>query len=108
DYDAADHARHAEPDHAPVVARVPAAPGLPAVHPLAAIGIDVVLPLGGARAQEVLLVGEELVVARDRGATEILAREIGQLEKIGHSSAPRSVVSARPRSAILRPRRNVA
>ena len=81
DDDAADHARHAEPDDAPVVRVGPvAAPArLPAVHPLAAIGVLALAPDRRGGLEQVLLRGEELVVGRDDRAAEALRREIDQL-----------------------------
>ena len=101
DDDAADHAGHAEPDDAPVVDRRPGRRGRP--------------PSGGRRrrvsqpsihlprsvyscschtaarvAQQVLLLGEELVVAGDRGAAEASQARSGSSSEVGHSRAPRS------------------
>src|SRR5262249_29100347 len=88
--------------------------GLPAVHPFAAIGVLVLLPHRCGVADEVFLLGEELVVACDRRTAECIGREIGKREEgrravgVGHTSVPRSVAVTVPRAAISSPRRYVA
>jgi len=47
----------------------------------------VVLPHRGVLAQQVLLLGEELVAGGERRAADGLAREIGQIEEVGHGSS---------------------
>jgi hypothetical protein len=90
DDDAADLARQAEADDAPVITGLAAAAGLPAVHPFAAVGVFVLLPHGRVRAQEVVLLGEELVVAEDRGAAVFLGGEVdacGPVVVVAHAGS---------------------
>ena len=81
DDDPAHDAGQAETDEAPVVAGAAAAPGLPAVHPFAAIGVLVLTPLRRCRAQERLLRREELVVRQQHRATQPLGGEVDQLRE---------------------------
>jgi hypothetical protein len=83
---AAHDAREAEPDHGPVVSRRAAAARLPAVHPLPALGVDPLAPLGRTGLHERFLGREELVVRGDHGAAEALAGEVGQVGEVGHAS----------------------
>ena len=61
-------ARHPKADHAPVVfflqPRAAPAPCLPAVHPLAIVGINALLPHGRSRLDQVLLRGKEIVICK--------------------------------------------
>jgi hypothetical protein len=79
DVHAVDAAARAQTDHAPIVARGAASPGLPAVHPLAARGVLVGDERGAARLQQVLLGGEELVVDDQDLPSEAQGREVGKL-----------------------------
>src|SRR5207247_11230570 len=65
--DRADHARDAESDDAPVVARPTAPPRLPAVHPLAAGGVLALDEHPAPGLEQVLLAREEFI-ARQEGA----------------------------------------
>jgi len=57
------------PDRATAVdAELAAAARLPAVHPLAALRVEALAPLGRVRLHESLLRREELVVRREHGA----------------------------------------
>ena len=87
DDDAVDRAGKAQADQAPVVSRRAPAPRLPAVHPLAPVGVLVLAedrPLG---LDEVLLAGEELVVGGDRRAAQALRSEIRKVGESGHRDA---------------------
>jgi hypothetical protein len=54
------------------------AAALPAVHPLAAVGVLVLFPDGFVRLEQVLLLGEEVVVRVEHGAAEALGGEVGR------------------------------
>ena len=58
-----DSSRRAQGEQTPVMAGPAAAASLPAIHPLAAIGVLVLLPDRWARLEQVDRVGEELVIA---------------------------------------------
>jgi hypothetical protein len=75
----ADDAGEAEADEAEVVAGGAAAARLPAVHPFAAVGVLVLEEDRGLRLEQVLLLGEEVVVGPDHGASEALGGEIDEL-----------------------------
>ena len=81
DVDAAHDAGHAEPDDAPVVARLAAPAGLPPVHPLAPVGVLPFAPLRRLRPDEIVLRRKKLVVRRNHGGPEALRREIDQIEE---------------------------
>ncbi len=113
---AAHHARRAEPDDRPVVVlvvgvRLPgadAAPaaGLPAVHDLALVPEGVRAELGGRGDQQVLGVGEGVLVGGDHPGAE---QPGGQVDQLGercvralrgaHLTLPHSRTSCRPRGA---------
>jgi hypothetical protein len=79
DDDAAQHAGQTELDDARVVARRAAPAALPAVHPLAAVGVLVLAPDRGLGLEQVLLLGEEVVVGPQHGAAEARGGEVGVL-----------------------------
>ncbi len=83
----ADDPRHPELDHAPVVAGAAPAPGLPAVHPLAAGGELVGDEDTASRLQEVLLRGEELVVRGHCPAAHAGGGEVRELSEGVHVPA---------------------
>jgi len=86
DVDAADDARDAEANDAPVEhAVIAAAARFPAVHPLAALRVFALAPDCGAPLDQVLLGREEFVVGVDHGRAEPLGRQIDEIDKRGHS-----------------------
>src|SRR5690606_5403354 len=79
------------PDDHPVVARLPPPPGFPAVHQLAVVAERVWLEDRTLRPDQVLLLGEGLVVGRDSAATPGANREVGKLTPAhSMSSSPSS------------------
>ncbi len=102
DDDAADDARHAQSDQRPVVvpgrrvrgvgggAAAPA--GLPAVHDLALVAEEIGVEAGGFGGEQVLALGEELVVGGDHGGAEPSVREVGQ---VGEGKVGAAVVGVR-------------
>ncbi len=97
--DTTHHAGHAEPDHRPVMTRLPAPAAFPTVHDLALVaervrgegrrlGLDEVLPLC-----------EELVVRGGHAAAESPRGQIGQTREVSSGSQTPPRVSNRPRGA---------
>ncbi len=95
-----DHAAHdprgAQAQDAPVVARFAPAPGLPAVHPLAAIGVLALAPHRGRLLDQVLLGREEVVVGGEDGAAQSFGGEVRKRQEVGHrvSSVPLGAANA--------------
>ena len=82
DDDAANDPGKPESNDRPVVPGRATTARFPAVHPLAALGVDALAPFRWSRLDESLLRREELVVRRDHRRAEALARKVG---KIGES-----------------------
>lgn len=92
DVDAADHAGQGQADERPVVvlggrvrllgADTAATAGLPAVHDLALVAEGVRVELAGLGLEEVLAVGEELVVGRDDAAAQTPVGEVDQAREV--------------------------
>jgi hypothetical protein len=70
-----------ELDHAPVVAGHPLAAALPAVHPLAALGVLVLDEHAPPRLEQVFLLGEKVVAGRQRPPADALGGQINQPRK---------------------------
>src|SRR5207302_10636800 len=111
DVDAADESGGAAAADAPVVglgARLAQPPRLPAVHPLAAVGVLCLDPDRCAVFDQVVLRCEEVVVRSDDDGAEAFAGEIDEILKRGaHSSRPAPSRTRRPSSQTRTPRRNV-
>ncbi len=100
--DAPDDAGRAEPDEGPVVvvgggvgfggADAPAAAGLPAVHDLALVAEVLRVEDGGLGLEEVLPLGEELVVGRDDARAEAA---VGEVDEVGEGEVGGAVVGVR-------------
>ncbi len=69
--------RHSEGENTPIVARLAASPGLPTVHPFPPFGVDVLFPHRICRLEQVVRLGEELVVAGNHPPTNRLRYQIG-------------------------------
>ena len=101
-------AREAEPEETPVVPRLAAAACLPAIHPLAAIRVAPGVPDRRFVADQVLLLGEELVVGGENRTPHAGTGEIDQLFESTHgdsSRTPASRRSSRPCAAPKAPSR---
>ena len=90
---------YAQSQDTPVVTRFASAAGLPAVHPLAAIGV-LVIRHRRARRHQVGRGSEELVIAFDDAATHALGEEIDHLRRSILAGAPTTVSTTRPRKRI--------
>src|ERR1051326_3030631 len=88
DDDAAHHAARAEAHDREVVSGRPLAAALPAVHPLATVGVLVLLPHRRVRLEQIFLLREIVVRRVEHGAAEALRREIERVAKIGHRRIP--------------------
>src|SRR5712691_9250636 len=88
--DGTDQAGDAQTNDAPVVPRLAPPPRLPAVHPLAALGVLALDAYAAPRLEQVLLRREELVVGGDRPAAEPLGGEIHEARAPGHTRATAS------------------
>ncbi|MGX1510300.1 hypothetical protein RKD44_001588 [Streptomyces collinus] len=107
DDDAADHAGGAEADQRPVVVllggpgllgRDTAAPaGLPAVHDLALVPEVLGVELGGPGHQQVLALGEELVVGGDDTRAEL---PVGKVGVLGEGEVGGAVVRVRVAASV--------
>ena len=73
----------AEADDGEVVAGHALAPALPAVHPLAAVGVLVLFPDRLGRLEEVFFLGEEVVVGVKHAAAEALGGEVEKIAEAG-------------------------
>ena len=99
DHDAPHDARRTEPDDAPVDARGPAPAGLPAVHPLAALGELVGDPDRRLRLEQVVGQREVLVVAPHHRCTEPLVAQVRERGEVHRRVPPRAcgtAMAARP------------
>jgi hypothetical protein len=76
DVDAARDTRDTESNDAPIVARTAAAAGLPAIHPLAALGVIALAPPRCVGPDQVLLGRKELVVSGNDGSAQALGRQV--------------------------------
>src|SRR5947209_20602911 len=95
DHDAGDGAGQAQADDADIASGRAAAACLPAVHPLAVVGVLMLAPLGGVRPEQIFLGGEELVVGPHGPAAQRLAGQIGKVGEVTHNSfPPRAPISA--------------
>src|SRR5262249_11125043 len=105
-----DDATRAETNHAPIVRPIVApAPRLPAVHPLAAIGVLALDPLGRRWFDQAFLGREELVVRSDHGGAETLRGEIDQiLKRRRHINWPVAACSSRSSCHTRTPRTYVS
>ena len=68
---------HSEGENTPIVARLTTSTGLPTVHPFASIGVDVLFPHRSRSLQQVVRLGEELVVAGNHPPTNRFRYQIG-------------------------------
>src|SRR5216684_5891744 len=84
DHNAANHTANAEADDGEVMAGSALAATLPAVHPLAAVGVLVFLPDRLDGTEEVFLFSEIIVGRVENGAAEALGGEVESLAKITH------------------------
>src|SRR4051812_43307369 len=84
-----DDARKSQLHDAPVVTRRSAAARFPPVHPLAAIRVFAGDEDGSLGLDEVLLLGEELVVRRNGLSAQPRRREIDQVCELAHRSCSR-------------------
>ena len=84
-----------EADDAPVVAGLPAAARLPAVHPLAPVRVLALAPDRLSRLDEVVLRGEELVVGLDDRSAQAFRSEIDELRENGQGVSSRWSLSRR-------------
>jgi hypothetical protein len=84
DVRAADDPANAQLDETEVMSGSALAPALPAVHPLAAIGVLVRNEHPATGLEQILFGCEELVTGRQRQATDTLAGQIDHFGKIAH------------------------
>ena len=109
--DPAGNAACAQPDDAPVVrvrAEVAAPARLPAIHPLAALGVFALAPDRSRRLDQVLLRRKELVVRGDDRPAEAFRGKVDQVEKWrAHSWRPPYARTSLFLSHIRSPRTNV-
>src|SRR5713226_7047188 len=91
---AAKNPPQAEPDYAPVEARCPAPPRLPAVHPLSGVGVLAFDEDRLAGLEEVFLRGEELVVGENYGAAQPIGCKINQINKFRHNVSRETIAPA--------------
>src|SRR2546426_4458546 len=83
--DRADHARDAESDDAPVVARPTAPPRLPAVHPLAAGGVLALDEHPAPGLEQVLLAREEFIARQEGAPPDPRRREVQETDAPAHA-----------------------
>src|SRR3989442_2043893 len=76
DIDLPDDAGETEPDDAPVVTGRPPPPGLPAVHPLAAVGVFVRNKHSPPGLDEVFFRSKELIIRQEDAAARTPRRKI--------------------------------
>ena len=69
------------------------APRLPAIHPLPAVRVLVLLPDGGIGLQQILFLGKKIVVCVQHRPAEALRREIERITEIRH--APDDIAATR-------------
>ena len=106
--------RRAETDDGEVVAGHALAAALPAIHPLAAVGVLVLFPDRLRGLEQVLLLGEEVVVRVEHAAAEAFGGEIEEVAEVDSSfgvrSRYRSCATVHPRTRVLHvpPRTHVA
>ena len=81
DVDADQISRRPQLDDAPVVARRPPTPRLPAVHPLSAVRVPFRIPDGLVGKAQILRPREERVRGQQRASTEVGAGEVGMPAK---------------------------
>ncbi len=79
---------HTKTDDGPVVSRLAAAAGLPAIHPLAPIGEALGVPERLPIRNQVLLLGEEVVVGRDDPSAEAGRGQVHQQVVDGVAHVP--------------------
>ena len=92
DYDAANDAGQAETNDAPIEAGCAAAAALPAIHPLATIGVLALDKYRRTRLEQVLLGREEVVIRHQHRATNALRRQIDQISKL-HNQPQKSLAT---------------
>src|SRR5712691_1964530 len=86
--------RQAESDYAPVEARCPAPPRLPAVHPLSGAGVLAFEEDRLAGLEEVFLWGEELIVGENHGAAQPFGCKVNQINKFHHNVSRETIAPA--------------
>src|SRR5439155_507901 len=78
------------------------------ILPSGAIGVAVLVPLGGVRLEQVFLCGEELVVGQERRAAHNLRNQIDQIDEVAQNNPPFHIPHSSPHSNTSRPRLKVA
>ena len=111
DGEAANAAGRPQANDRPVLARCPAPPRLPSIHPLTALGVRALAPLGTGGLEQPLLRREELIVSGEHSAAESLGGEVDQVGESrragrgGHEAGSSQVIAL---SATRRPARRVS
>ena len=83
DNDSANHAGRTEAKDREVMSGNALAPRFPPIHPLPPVRVLMFLPHRGGRLDEVLLLGEEVVVRVKHGTAQALG---GEVDEVGESS----------------------
>src|SRR6266702_961793 len=94
DDDAADDAGNAKANRGVIVSGSALAAALPAVHPLAAVGVLRLAPDRLGLFDEVLFFGEEVVGGVEHRAAEALRGEVGKLAEVHRTHCPIGAPSA--------------
>src|SRR6266849_2705308 len=111
--DAANHARKAQADNAPIMPGSAATACFPAVHPFSTSGVLSFDKNRIGLLEQILFGRKKIVVGVEHTATQANGSEIGELREIPHrfprrSTCPTGALQKLPRSEIFTPCRKVA